>query len=89
MSPVDPFTYPPPLFQSAQRPCHSISLPLSPKQLTFSLNAIYFAVQDSLHQLVHKTAMVSPVSVVVANLVMEVIEFLASFPLHPTFGNNS
>ena len=45
----------------------------------------------SLYQQVHGTAVGSPISVVVANLVMEDIESqaLPLSPLHPTFGNNT
>ena len=55
--------------------------------LKFWLNATYFAFCNSLYQQVHGTAMGSPVSVVVADLVMEDVESraLATFPSPPRF----
>ena len=55
--------------------------------LEFCLNATFFAFCNSLYQQVHGTAMGSPVSVVVADLVMEDIESraLTSFPSPPCF----
>ena len=44
------------------------------EMLSLCLNATYFSFRDSIYQQVHGTAMGSPVSVVVANLVMEHIE---------------
>ena len=56
--------------------------------LEFCLNATYFAFRNSLYQQVHGTAMGSPVSVVVADLVMEDVESraIATFPPHPVSG---
>ena len=55
--------------------------------LEFCLNATFFAFRNCFYQQVHGTAMGSPVSVVVADLVMEDIESraLASYPSPPRF----
>ena len=55
--------------------------------LEFCLNATYSAFRKSLYQQVHGTAMGSPVSVVVADLVMEDVESraLTTFPSSPRF----
>ena len=42
--------------------------------LEFCLNANYFAFRNTYYQQIHGTAMGSPVSIVVADSVMEVIE---------------
>ena len=55
--------------------------------LEFCLNATYSTFRNSLYQQVHGTAMGSPVSVVVADLVMEDVESraLTTFPSPPRF----
>ena len=55
--------------------------------LSLCLNATYFSFRDVLYKQVFGTAMGSPVSVAVANLVMEDIESraLSSFPSPPVF----
>ena len=64
---------------------------LTPDEITsllkLCLNATYFAFRDSFYQQVHGTAMGSPVSVVVADLVMEDVEqrALRTYPNPPKF----
>ena len=64
---------------------------LTPGEITsllkLCLNATYFAFRDSFYQQVHGTAMGSPVSVVVADLVMEDVEqrALRTYPNPPKF----
>ena len=57
--------------------------------LSLCLDATYFAFRNVTYQQIYGTAMGSPVSVVVANLVMEHVETLAvsSFIRRPRFGN--
>ena len=55
--------------------------------LSFCLNTTYFVYDDTYYQQVFGTAMGSPVSAVIANLVMEDVEqrALASSPVKPLF----
>ena len=55
--------------------------------LELCLNATYFAFRDTFYQQIHGTAMGSPVSVVVADLVMEDVESraLSTYPNPPKF----
>ena len=57
--------------------------------LSFCLNAAYFVFESTFYRQVFGTVMGSPVSAVVANLVMEDVEerALASSPVNPSFWN--
>ena len=59
--------------------------------LSFYLNSTYFVFEGCYYQQVFGTAMGSPVSAVIANLVMEDVEqrALASVPVSLSFGNVS
>ena len=57
--------------------------------LTLCLNATFLQFRGKVYQQVHGTALGSPVSVVIANLVMEDVEkrALTTFPPLPAFGD--
>ena len=67
--------------------CSGLSVATIMSLLSLCLNAAYFSYQGVFYKQVYGTAMGSPVSVVVANLVMEDIESraLSSFSPSPVF----